>query len=735
MKPIKRSTQIFFVMSLNLLVTILLAYQTQAKAQGAIPNTQQLSTPELLDIALKAEEITEEQRLLYLAYSLYEASSLPPQFQSNILTWGTSYTIEIDEAWNNAESGFAPEFSPAVHSELERLLLDLNDFCSVPDSSAPPIVSGDFWVMYEAPTGLDVWDYLNALNNAYDFYITDQGWLAPPLCDAINGIDCRHTNTTGYPIRITHDSNAAGYVRPYSDSGKYNGTVGYFHNSMTPSAFASCMVLNADLTSDPATLPEDLVKITTVHEFFHMIQYGLDGVNDLEDSMWRESGATYMEGVLYPNLSNNYEYLWPEVEQCLGQYPDTGTREYTNWLFFQYASEHYGGQDIVQQYWWNVTSGQEGLAAYNDALLDVGDISLQDLFHEYAVATRYPIPCSSNYCYQNATGYLASAGSLNDHHNIPNVGIFSSIDGEIRDNFAAQWVGLPVEDMPYDVYIWNRSQDGELKASIVEKIPTGIRVHQTSQIVEPGTVLVWEFDPDDEATGITLVLTNQEADLVNMPDPATCGLDPYRVVVSREVTAVTLVGWDVTAHDSHQIKIGWQTEWEGNSEAFQIYRSLSPNAPLAAEWQMVHQEPSANSPMGHYYEWIDTGVQNHTQYYYWLREVDRNGTTETWGPELGITGPPPVINSFTVNNQLGTTLPPKTNFTLAWNTSLAQECYATGRWSGTVATNGSRLIRGFERGARTYTLNCVNQYGIIRSSSVTVTIPEPCTGIYCNPEQ
>ena len=85
MKPIKRSTQIFFVMSLNLLVTILLAYQTQAKAQGAIPNPQQLSTPELLDIALKAEEITEEQRLLYLAYSLYEASSLPPQFQSNIL--------------------------------------------------------------------------------------------------------------------------------------------------------------------------------------------------------------------------------------------------------------------------------------------------------------------------------------------------------------------------------------------------------------------------------------------------------------------------------------------------------------------------------------------------------------------------------------------------------------------------------------------------------------------------
>ena len=83
---------------------------------------------------------------------------------------------------------------------------------------------------------------------------------------------------------------------------------------MTPSAFASCMVLNADLTSDPATLPEDLVKITTVHEFFHMIQYGLDGVNDLEDSMWRESGATYMEGVLYPNLSNAWANT-PILEQ------------------------------------------------------------------------------------------------------------------------------------------------------------------------------------------------------------------------------------------------------------------------------------------------------------------------------------------------------------------------------------------------------------------------------------
>lgn len=728
MRTMKPFSRVLFVITINLLVVSFLSYRNHIKADPLNQNSQYLSTPELLDIAVANGEITEEERLLYLAYSLFEASSLPTQFRSPTLISGTPYAIEVSDAWNNVQSGFVSGFSPAVHSELERLLLGPDDFCSIPDSSIPPITSGDFWVMYEPPTELGIWDYLNALNDAYDFYIIDNGWIAPPLCDVTNSINCRHTNTNGYPIRITHDSNYAGYVWPYIDLGKYNGTVGHFHNPTTPSAFASCMVLNANLAQDPNASAEDWVKVTAVHEFLHMIQFGLDGINDPEDPMWYESGADYMEHVLYPNININYEHLWPEVDQCLGEYPEIDERQYTNWLFFQYASEHYGGQDVMQEFWLNVTAGQEGLAAYNNALLDVGSVTLQDLFHEYAVATRYPITCSSNYCYQNAADYLAYAGPLSAHHTLSTVGPVTII-GQIRDNFAAQWIDLPVEDLPYKVYINNPSQDGILRASIVEKIPSGIRIRPASHLIGPNTVWVWDFDPDDNATGVTLVLTNQESDLNNMPDPEACELDDYRVTVSRETTAVTLAWWDVAAQGNEQIKLSWQTVWEGNSEAFQIFRS---NTPEVSGSVLVHEQPATNNPMGHYYEWVDTGVQNDTVYYYWLREVDYSGVTETWGPETGITGLPATIQ-FTANNHPSSIgIPPKTNFTLAWDSSLAVNCYATGRWSGDVLTTGSRLIRGFEQGTRTYNLNCVNQYGVVSRSSVSVTI---CTGVYCNPEQ
>lgn len=151
MKSMKSSTQVLLIITLNLLIAVFLTYRNDVEAEPLIQNSQLLSTPELLNVALINGEITEEERLLYLAYFLFEASSLPAQFQSPILISGTPYAIEVSDAWNNVQSGFALGFSPAIHSELERLLLGLDDFCFVPDSSIPPITSGDFWVMYEPP--------------------------------------------------------------------------------------------------------------------------------------------------------------------------------------------------------------------------------------------------------------------------------------------------------------------------------------------------------------------------------------------------------------------------------------------------------------------------------------------------------------------------------------------------------------------------------------------------------
>jgi hypothetical protein len=83
------------------------------------PTSQYLDTPSLIEQAFARGEITEEERLLYLAYALYEYESLPVQFRSNYGWFGESYVIELQEAFSHPE--VICSMSPHVRSEILRL--------------------------------------------------------------------------------------------------------------------------------------------------------------------------------------------------------------------------------------------------------------------------------------------------------------------------------------------------------------------------------------------------------------------------------------------------------------------------------------------------------------------------------------------------------------------------------------------------------------------------------------
>ena len=82
-------------------------------------SVQYLDTPTLINQAFDRGEITEEERLLYLAYALYEYESLPVQFRSNVGWFGESYVIELQEAFKHPE--VVCSMSPHVRSEILRL--------------------------------------------------------------------------------------------------------------------------------------------------------------------------------------------------------------------------------------------------------------------------------------------------------------------------------------------------------------------------------------------------------------------------------------------------------------------------------------------------------------------------------------------------------------------------------------------------------------------------------------
>lgn len=83
-------------------------------------HNQELSTPALIEQALANSEITAEQRLLYLAYAIYDHSILPARFHSNVGWFGTAYVKELSEAITSP--GVMCSMSPCVQSELRRLL-------------------------------------------------------------------------------------------------------------------------------------------------------------------------------------------------------------------------------------------------------------------------------------------------------------------------------------------------------------------------------------------------------------------------------------------------------------------------------------------------------------------------------------------------------------------------------------------------------------------------------------
>ncbi|MCB0132088.1 MAG: hypothetical protein KDD78_14615 [Caldilineaceae bacterium] len=79
-----------------------------------------LSTPALLGQAVTQGEITENERLLYLAYAVYEPDSLPAQFRSNAGWRGTEFVREVRQAVNSTDILCAMD--PATQDELRRLL-------------------------------------------------------------------------------------------------------------------------------------------------------------------------------------------------------------------------------------------------------------------------------------------------------------------------------------------------------------------------------------------------------------------------------------------------------------------------------------------------------------------------------------------------------------------------------------------------------------------------------------
>lgn len=81
-----------------------------------------LSTPQLINYAFENGEIREGQRLLYLAYAIYDYELLPDEFRSNVGWEGTSIVAELKE--KVSDLSVLCDFDKDVVLELQRIFPD-----------------------------------------------------------------------------------------------------------------------------------------------------------------------------------------------------------------------------------------------------------------------------------------------------------------------------------------------------------------------------------------------------------------------------------------------------------------------------------------------------------------------------------------------------------------------------------------------------------------------------------
>jgi len=243
-----------------------------------------------------------------------------------------------------------------------------------------------------------------------------------------------------------------------------------------------------------------------------------------------------MEDEVFDAVNGNYFFLWPHEEftTCLGEYP-VDRPSYTNWLFFRYVAEHNGGtniagggENIMQEFWTNVADGQTGLTAYNNALATKG-ANLDDTFHNYAIASRFTKSCptASPYCFEEAAGYVTAKGANQNHGEITSVG--GSYSGNLQDNYAINWIGLPTSG-PYSVVLENPSIffGGEFRVSIVADTGNALEVTPFQSVADSNSHITLGYEPPAGATSVVAVITNQSQTADN---PESCNASPYKLSI------------------------------------------------------------------------------------------------------------------------------------------------------------------------------------------------------------
>ncbi len=541
---LKRWTTSSLLLTAVLLGGLAPGVAAQAPEAAGLPN---LPTPELLEHAVDRGAITPTLGDVLLALALGDRArylTIPGEFQSDTPWDGTLPLLNLRRRVEGMPDGpsrvaieeaLSPPPAPAdAAASTESMTCGTNTI-----TTAAVVDSSYFHILGSTSSGpLTAADYGSALDGARSTQVDSFGWPAPPFRSSAPPPGGR------YPVAILE---LGGGLYGYSAvSGTYSGSVGNNPNTAwnDSDASATCLALSDDFNQFGDA--QKALDATAAHEYNHAIQFGygaLAGTN-VPDASFIEGGATWMEDETFDTANDNYNYLWPDFTQGLGDYDGS---PYRFWLMIRGLTERFGtgaasgGEQVVQDFW-EETSKNTGnnLSALATALSRRG-VPLATAFHDFAIAAAFMRACGGSYvlphCFEEASGYKAKKNGV-----LPPVqgsisALGSTFTGAVEDDFATSWITLPTGAgfSGYTLKLTNTSGGGQLRASAVCDTGTAL-VRSPFPVVGAGVVSTLTPVRTTGCLRAVAVVTNETQSTGN---PAASGTRSYTLTAQAGVPPAT----------------------------------------------------------------------------------------------------------------------------------------------------------------------------------------------------
>ena len=499
------------------------------------------ATPARLQQAVATGRIDAETADLYLAFALRGDDRLPREYISTATWHGTAHLARLRQTtlaqlkWADADPSRQMLASTDVYMRIEQLL---NGFCyDYTSALTNEFDSPHFHIQYSTiGGGLTIQDYATSLERAWDTEVVKFGWPQPPIATAPAAGNRIHVR-----IDLTKQQGLYGLA---SYLGTHAGRVGDNPNTAwrETDAEAACLVLNRDFSKFYPTSALQALNATTAHEFVHVIHYGVGIDSDLNGNAgltFAESMATMMEDEVMNEANDNYNYLWPKLDICLGAYNDS---PYKYWVVMRAMTERFGtgvangAEQVLQDFMTVLSQGQGGrLTAFNQGFVNKGT-TLANAYHDAAITLRFTKPCDGNYvypyCFSEANNYVQQKGAAKISSGSAVNGTISTLGGSysgtVENHYAMNWVDLPLNIAPYAVTLQNNSTTGEMRFSVVCDTGSALNVLTPSQVVSAKkSGAVPNVDPS-ACVKLTAIITNQK---VTSEAPRTCSADAYTLSI------------------------------------------------------------------------------------------------------------------------------------------------------------------------------------------------------------